>query len=168
MPAVVIQDIRDQFQVGKQIKDDQLQTCLDDGIDTVKSKIGIEAYNQIFAGVASTVEDSEYLDQNTTATDEDALRTSRVTRSVIYYTMADLVLNTSLRIRPSGIVKKEQDSGSPAVSASSQVINEYLSPTEAKQYSDWLIGKADSAVGPYVIEQEPVNPWGAVSKIVRA
>lgn len=139
--------------------------CLEDALDTVRVAVGIEAFNEIFTGDPSTVIDSAYLDTNLTSSDETALRLSRVTRAVYYFSLAEVVLNTNLRIRPSGLVKKEQDSGSPAVSVASQVENEYLSPKETREYADWLTGKGNELVGAYIIDPGPPSPYGQGSLV---
>ena len=167
MPALSANDLTTRFDVATQIDVTRVQACVDTANRWARRKIGIEAFNQIFAGDTSTVTDSEYLDENTTTTDEDALRLGEVTDAVMFFAMAEVVANCNLRIRPSGQVKEEQDAGSPAMTASTQIINKYLSPAEVKEWITELRGNADALISPYVIEQEPVNPWG-VSKLVRA
>lgn len=155
--------VRTRFAVQNTVSDGRIEACLNESIRSVKRKIGIEAYNEIFDEEETpTIEDSEFLDENTTTADEEALRLGQVTDAVYYYTVASLVLNTQLRIRPAGIVKKEQDATSPAISGSTNVINEYISVDEAIKYSNQLRSLADRLIGPYVIEQEPVNAnsWG--------
>lgn len=162
MAEVTVSDLRSNWSITSQISDTRLTLCLTDAVDEVKTKIGVEAYREVFLGDTATIEDSEYLDTNVTTTDEIALRTSRVTKGVHYYAIADLVLNTMLNFRATGLLKQEQDAGSPAMNSSSQVINEYLSPKEAKEYSEWLRTKGDRALGLYVVEQAPTNAnaWG--------
>jgi hypothetical protein len=166
MAAPTVADFQDRFATGN-LEESRIEGCLYSSLRTVKVKLGVEAYNEIFEGETSTVEDSEYLDENETTADEEELRTGEVTDAAFYYTAACLVLNTQLRIRPSGIVKTEQDAGSAAMGRNMQITNEYISVSDARQYADWLRAEGDRMLLPYVIEAEPFNPWGA-SKVVRA
>lgn len=166
MPEPQVADLKQVFDTSGIAESRQL-SCLNGALRTVKRRLGVEAYGEIFLGDTSTVEDSEYLDENTTTADEEELRLGSCTDAVYYYAAACLVLNTQLRIRPAGIVKKEQDPGSPAMSQSFQTTNEYISVAEAKEYADWLTSIADGYIAPYVIEQEPINPYG-IGKLVRA
>lgn len=152
-------DLKNAFEIATQIGTSRLQFCLNGSLNWCKRKIGVEAYNQVFGSDASTLLDSAYLDENITTTDEVALRLAEVTAAVLNYAMANLVQNANLRIRSSGQVKREQDAGSPAAGAGMQIQNEYLSPKEALEWADRLMATANRLLGPYMIEQEPTNPW---------
>ncbi len=153
-------DLRTKFSISTQISDARLDMCMDDALDTVRVKLGIEAFDEVFNAATDTIDDSIYLDENITTTDETALRLSRATRAVFYYAIADVVLNTSLHIRATGMIKKEQDAGSPGMNSSSQIINEYLTAKEAQEYAAWLTGKADGLIEQYVVVQPPPNISG--------
>src|SRR5688572_15560970 len=125
-------DFKARFSVV-QITDDKIEAYIIDAGNDVKRKLGVEAYAEIFDGETATIKDSEYLDENVTTTDEEALRLADVTRAVIYYAAAYLVLNTHIRLAPGGQMKKQQDAGSVAMGGASQTENEYFSIKEVNE-----------------------------------
>lgn len=137
----------------KQITDERIELYLTKAGNEIKRKVGIEAYNEIFEGDASTLDDSVYLDENVTTTDEEALRLAEVTHAAICYTAASLVLNFHIRLAPGGQMKKQQDVGS--LSTSTQVENEYFSISDVEKTASMLRAQGDALITPYVIEQEP-------------
>lgn len=167
MPVPQVSDLRLRFAVAAEIGEDRIQFGLDNAGFLVKRRIGIEAFNEVFNGVTPTIEDSEYLDTNTTNTDEIALRAGSVTTAFYYYAMADVLINANLRIRASGSVKKEQDAGSPSMQRANAIDNEYLTPKEVREWIAQLKGDADVLIAPYVVEQEPPNV-SSVGRLVRA
>lgn len=162
MPVPQVSDLRLRFAVAAEIGEDRIQFGLDKAGRKIRRKVGIEAFNEIFDIEPPTVVDSEYLDTNTTADDEIALRAGEVTDAYYYYAMADIVLNANLRLRASGSVKKEQDAGSPSMQRANAIDNEYLSTAEVMQWANELNGRADALIAPYVVLQEPANrnAWG--------
>lgn len=162
------EDLRARFGISSQISSGRVEMALSSALRDVKRKIGVEAYNEVFSGAASTILDSAFLDDNATTTDEDALREGDVTDAVYWYAAAKIVLNTSLHIRPTGIVKREQDAGSPAMGSSSQIINEFLTPKEVQELIASMTSEGDRLISSYIIEQEPEDYGSSSVQVVRA
>lgn len=155
MPVPTISDIRARFGVSSQISDTRLTACLDASLRWAKRKLGIEEYNAVFNAGATEIDDSAYLDADATTTEEIALRLGECTDAVLHHAAACVVKNTSVRLRESGIVKREQDAGSGG-RGDNAVINDYLSPSEVAQVAGMFLADAENLIAPYVVEQEPV------------
>jgi hypothetical protein len=190
MSEPTVSDLRNAFEITSQVADSRLSFCLDGALRRVKTKIGATHYAEVFSGATSTLPDNyntvavaaipddslgtvqspgNYVgaDSDTTSTNETATRLAEVTDAALYYAMASVLINTNLRIRSGGQIKKEQDAGSPAMGAGNQINNEYLAPKEVSEWRMSLIAEADRMLAPYAVTQPPPNPTSA-SKIVRA
>lgn len=164
MPEPSVPEFRERFGIHSQIPDTRIEFCLLTALGKVKRKIGQDAYDEIFNSVTpptATLYDSPYFDQDGTATNEGLLRTQEVTDAAHYFTAALVVLNTSLYIRPAGLVKREQDAASPAMTSSMQVVNEYLPPDEVADVVASLNAQADEFIGLYVLPPDPMGEGGA-------
>lgn len=151
MAAPTITNLKAAFSIDAGIHDDRLTFCLNGAIREVKLKIGYDAWDEIFEGETSTVEDSD-LDTDPSNTNETQMRTDAVTAAVLYFAMAKVLVNANLRIRKAGQVKREQDIGSPGMS-NAQVTNEYLTPKEVGEWRLSLLAEAESLIGPYELAE---------------
>ena len=137
MPVVTVQDVKDAYDVASQIASTRLNFCLDNANRKVRRLIGTDYHTRAFATpVAST----------------DTDLASDATEAVIKLTMAEVLVNANLRIRPSGQVIKEQDAASPAMGRSAQIVNEYLTPEQVDAWRDRLISDALSLISPWTLE----------------
>lgn len=120
MAEITVQDIRDRYPIGSSaVPDTAVTFALDSAIVDTKLRIGEATYADLSG-----------------ATPSSELQASAVGMAVCYFTLARLVRSHNLTFRRGGRVVQEQDAGSPAMGSSSQVINEYLSPKEAKEEAD--------------------------------
>ena len=159
MPAPDIETLTRRFKFAANVGDAVKESALDDAAGDVKVKIGVEAYGEVFNAETSTQEDSEFLDDNETVTDEDELRVSRVTSAVYYYAAAYLVVSAGA-INMAGMVSKETANESPGTGRQAQVEVDYLKPTEVEAKAAQLRSQADRLISAYVVEQAPQNPYG--------
>lgn len=126
-----------------------LDSSLERAIRKVKREIGFDAFEAIFeSGTEAVLLDSDR-DVDTTTVNEDAMRLGEVTDACFDYAMYFLLLKTGVRIRPRGLVKKETDAGSPALSGSTNITNEYLTPKELAEMRDNFLRLAEDSLDPY-------------------
>ena len=120
MAEVLIEDIRNHFGITTSVVSDEIvEFALSKAILETKQRIGETLYADLTGGSPS-----------------DVLKAGAVEEAVHCFTVARLLRNRYLPFRRGGLVKREQDSGSAAVSAASQVVNEYLTPAEMKKYAE--------------------------------
>lgn len=130
MAEVTIADIRNNFGITAAVVADPILTfALEKAIVETKQRIGLAIYADLTGGTPS-----------------DALQAEAVEEAVSYFALARLLRNRYLPFRRGGLVKREQDSGSPAIGSASQVVNEYLTPAEMKEFADQFRADAIQAL----------------------
>lgn len=117
------------------VSDERLQMCLDASVDEILVLVGQTA-----------------IDDVALPTPLDAIRTARLVRAQGYLAYRNLLLNVSGRMRDAGIVKSEQDAGSPAGGGGGTVINSYMMPIEVGELRDQLWADAMTAIAQYVTQ----------------
>ena len=127
---VTVQNLRDWFSVDA--KDSKLNFCIEAASDQVREWVGDTVYED--AG--------------------NAARVRKLTRAEANLAVYHLLLNTGARVRPSGVAKKEQDSGG---SVTNNVTNEYLTPEELSELRAEYLAAAEKIAEPFRLP-----PTGAV------
>lgn len=122
-------ELRTLFDIATQIADDRLTFCIRNGSRTLISWVGGDAYAD--AGAEES---------------EDEERAAALKDAESYLAMYQALLNTSARIRRSGIVKQEQDAAGPM---NGTVVNQYYSPGELKALRDEYFKQAETIAAPY-------------------
>lgn len=126
-------ELRELFAVVSQIGDPRLEFAIRGASRTLRKWVGDEAYEDALVWVNG----DEAQDETRAAALKDA---------EAYSAAAELLLNTSLRIRASGLVKREQDAAGPL---GGQITNEYLSPKEIRELREEYAAQAEAIAAPY-------------------
>lgn len=127
MAEIAVADIRSSYDVATVISDSRIEFCIGNAQRKVKKVIGSDQYDRAF-------------DSPVASGDEELA--ADVTEATIKLSMAEILINANLRIRASGQVIKEQDAGSPGMSTSNQVENQYLTPEQVDSWRDRLVNDA--------------------------
>lgn len=131
MPFLSIETFKEIFAETVTCSDTRLKMCLDGAIDELLVLVGQTAITDV-----------------TATTPSDSLRSERLVRAQGYLAYRDLLLNVSGRMRDGGIVKQEQDAGSPT---GPNVLNSYMMPKEVGELRQQLYDKAMKAIAPYLV-----------------
>lgn len=102
-----------------EITNDQIDYALTKAIAEVKARVGTSAYSDAIAESPT-----------------DTTAAAFITEAVELFAIARLMRNTGLRFRRNGFVVKETDASSPAMTAGSQIQNEYLTPKEQREHAE--------------------------------
>lgn len=117
MAEVATSDIRANFDIlESEVKTAPIDFALRIAIAETKQRIGAATYADLISGTPS-----------------DELSAISLEKAVQYLAVSELLKNKFLRFRRGGLVKKEQDAGSPATNQT--IINEYLTPSEMQTLS---------------------------------
>ena len=123
MSLIILQNLRDWFAVPSEVKDARLELCIGAASRTLRSWVTDAVYQ-------ATGDDDQTAD----------LQTAEANLAMYH-----LLLNTGVRIRQTGIVKKELDKSS----ASDSVTNEYLSSEELQTLRQEYFAAAENAALKY-------------------
>lgn len=124
-------ELRELFDIVSEIKDARLNFCVSAASRQLKAWVGAAVYTDALKG--------------TEATDKD--RAAQLKASESYLAAYHTLLNAGLRLRPSGVVKQEQDASGNM--GGRGVINQYLSPQELSQLCDQYLEQATEMAAPY-------------------
>jgi hypothetical protein len=137
-------DLRELFDIADQIVDGRLTFCIRNASRTLKGWVGDEVYED---AAAEEPEDPENADRAAALKDAES-----------YLAMYHALLNTSVRIRKSGLVSREQDAAGPM---GGTVVNQYFNPKELAQLRDEYLAQAKTIAGPYLDEVDQKASLGA-------
>lgn len=124
MPKLVPAELKELFDIVSDIKPVRLEFCLLAAERTLRSMITNAVYEQ-------TVPTAQI----------EALKFAEANLAVYH-----VLLNTGLRIRRSGLIKKEQDAGG---SVTNNVVNEFLDPSEIAALRRQFYAEATDAAAFY-------------------
>lgn len=140
MAKITVEDLRKLFGVDSAISDERLEFCVSQALRQIKTWVGDTAFNDASSLVPVDVNRSENL-------------RFAAAHLAMYYAL----LNTGVRIRKNGVVKREQDAGG---SVTNNVVNEFMTSEELQDLRNEYFQTAQTAASPYL----PGNASGAKPK----
>ncbi|HRH40393.1 MAG TPA: hypothetical protein PKY82_02025 [Pyrinomonadaceae bacterium] len=129
MTLVTVQNLRDWFDLAAEIKEARLTYCLDSAELTLREWVGDQSFDEADAN--------------------DSTAKAKTFRLILgKLAIAELLLNTNIRIRRSGLVKTEKDD----ISNNKQ--NEYLAPSEMLNLRNQYFAEAEIKAKPFLLASE--------------
>ncbi len=128
---VIAEELRERFSIAPEV------TCLDFSISSASTQlkrwVGTDAYAD--ALLADSAQDKE--------------RAAQLKDAESYLGAYHTLLNGGMRMRPSGVVTREQDAAGPM---GGTVLNQYLTPKELSELRRQYMAQAEELAAPYRLQ----------------